>query len=222
MISVTDCIAGSRYKFEDKRIGVVTPTYFWGLPCIVRGFLGKAEFVTDYLYLVATYGTTTGAVRPYAEKAMGRKFDSAFSVRMADNYTPMFDISTPGKLAKFTSHTEEEAARVVACVLECRKGIKNKPVLPMFLVKCTAQVLFNGSARKTSNFYVRENCVGCAKCAAKCPVQAIKMKDGRPEWVKDKCELCLGCLHRCPVFAIHYGNGATEKHGQYTNPNVDI
>lgn len=47
------------------------------------------------------------------------------------------------------------------------------------------------------------------------------MRGGKPVWIKNKCEICLGCLHRCPKFAIQYGKN-TEKHGQYTNPNVKL
>lgn len=32
---------------------------------------------------------------------------------------------------------------------------------------------------------------------------------------------CIGCLHRCPKFSIQYENH-TKKHGQYTNPNVNV
>lgn len=41
------------------------------------------------------------------------------------------------------------------------------------------------------------------------------MKDGCPVWKAEECEMYLGCLHRCPKFAISYGNGKTDRHGQY-------
>ena len=47
------------------------------------------------------------------------------------------------------------------------------------------------------------------------------MRERKPVWVKEKCALCLGCLHRCPKFAIQYGK-RTQRHGQYTNPNVTL
>lgn len=77
------------------------------------------------------------------------------------------------------------------------------------------------AARRTAHFRVEDSCIGCGLCARKCPVQAIRMENGRPVWVQDRCALCLGCLHRCPRFAIQYGKH-TKQHGQYTNPNVRI
>ena len=66
--------------------------------------------------------------------------------------------------------------------------------------------------RKTKNLSVNKDvCVGCGVCAKKCPV-----------WKSEECEMCLGCLHRCPKFAISYGNGKTDRHGQYKNPYTRI
>ena len=62
-VSIPECTGRNRYVFEDKTIGVVSPTYFWGLPSIVKEFLEKASFKTEYLYFVATYGTTPGEYR---------------------------------------------------------------------------------------------------------------------------------------------------------------
>ena len=36
--AITDCIADNSFIFKDDRIGIVTPTYFWGLPSIVNDF----------------------------------------------------------------------------------------------------------------------------------------------------------------------------------------
>ena len=66
-----------------------------------------------------------------------------------------------------------------------------------------------------------EHVEGFAKECAVVTHSKLEMKDGKPVWVADKCVMCLGCLHRCPKFAINYGKN-TQKHGQYTNPNVKV
>lgn len=84
-VSIVDCINENRYTFEDAEIGVVSPTYDWGLPSIVREFLGKASFHGAYLYFIATYGTTPGAAGQKANKAIRQQEISAYySVRMVD------------------------------------------------------------------------------------------------------------------------------------------
>lgn len=37
-ISIVDCINENHYDFEADMIGIVSPTYDWGLPSIVKNF----------------------------------------------------------------------------------------------------------------------------------------------------------------------------------------
>ena len=69
-VFIPEAIRQGRYVFEDDNIGIISPTYNWGLPSIVKEFLDRADFHTDYLYFVATYGTTTGASGKMADKAI--------------------------------------------------------------------------------------------------------------------------------------------------------
>ena len=222
MLSIVDCINNNEYEFSDKTIGIISPTYDWGLPSLVKEFLNKATFQTEYLYYIATYGTTPGASGKMACKAIkGRKIDAYYAVQMADTWTPIFDLSTSEKVAKFTQKTESDIETTICNIKKRHTNNHMTPHTPMFITKWIAEPIYNKKVRLTSNFSVETSCIGCGLCAKKCPVQAIKMKDKKPIWIKDKCVMCLGCLHRCPKFAIQYGKN-TKKHGQYTNPNVKI
>ena len=112
--SIADCIQRGEYSFTDGVIGIVSPTYFWGLPSIVKEFFEKAYFHADYLCFISTYGTTPGASGHIAGRAIrGKSVDAFYSVRMADTWTPIFDLSTPEKTAVFTRRTEAEIDRVI-------------------------------------------------------------------------------------------------------------
>lgn len=222
MLSIVDCVRNDQYTFSDKTIGIISPTYDWGLPSIVKEFLEKAFFQTEYLYYIATYGTTPGASGAIANKAIqSRKINAYYSVKMADTWTPIFDLSTPEKVAKYTKNTETEISSIIRNIKERNTNRYMSPRTPAIFTELIAQPLYDRKVRCTSNFRVQDNCVGCGLCAKKCPIQAIEMQNKRPVWIKDKCVMCLGCLHRCPKFAIQYGKN-TKKHGQYTNPNVTV
>ena len=222
MLPIVDCIRDGQYVFADKKIGIISPTYDWGLPSIVKEFLQKASFQTEYLYYVATYGTTPGASGAIANKAIqDRKIDAYYSVQMADTWTPIFDLSTPKKVAKYTRNTEAEINSIIHSIRQYSTNCYMSPHTPAFITEWIAEPIYNDKVRRTAHFCVENTCIGCGLCARKCPVQAIEMQKRRPVWVKDKCVMCLGCLHRCPKFAIQYGKN-TKKHGQYTNPNVKV
>lgn len=220
-LSIADCFRQGRFAFADEAIGVVSPTYDLGLPSIVREFLTRASFQTAYLYFVATCGTTPGAIGAMANRAIrGREIDAYYCVRMPDTWTPIFDLSTPEKVAKYTRNTEAEIDRALRGVRERRVIRRMFPRTPAIFTDLIAGPIYE-RVRRTAHFRVEDGCVGCGLCARKCPVQAIEMRNGRPVWVRDKCVMCLGCLHRCPKFAIQYGR-RTKKHGQYANPNVKV
>ena len=66
IISIEEATKAGNFKYElaDDRLGILTPTYDWGLPSIVYEFLEKLEIKCDskpYTFYVGTFGTITGA-----------------------------------------------------------------------------------------------------------------------------------------------------------------
>lgn len=73
-LSIVDCIRAGRFAFAGEVVGIVSPTYDWGLPSIVEEFLKQARVEAEYLFFAATYGTTPGAAGYMAGRALaGRK-----------------------------------------------------------------------------------------------------------------------------------------------------
>lgn len=217
-VSMMDCLNRQEYAFPDcEMVGIVTPTYAWGLPDVVERFLQNVRFESRYTFFIATYGTTPGNTLYFAEQFLQRKCDAAFSIRMPDNFTPWFDLSDA---AAVNAQNEKATAYLndVICLIRKREtGNFMKNAAPDFTS------IFHGMAydwlRKTSRFRVEDTCIGCGLCAAQCPSGAIAIQNGKPVWTKPKCTMCLGCLHRCPKFAIQYGN--SKAHGQYQHPPVN-
>lgn len=226
-MSIVTCINEKRYCFENEKVlGVVSPTYFWRLPRIVAAFLENIQMKNcAYTFFVLSYGTTTGSAVHFTEKLMqenNQKFDAYYSVIMPDTWTPMFDLTDQKKVDAKLNEGEQQLQDIIQKIQSNSNGDFAKGKLPVLITALPSLYMYH-TERKTKYLSVNKDiCIGCGFCAKKCPVQAIAMKDGYPVWKEKECEMCLGCLHRCPKFAIQYGNGKTNKHGQYRNPNTTI
>ena len=152
----------------------------------------------------------------------GQKFDAYYSVIMPDTWTPVFDLTDKNRVDKWLSDGKKQLERVIDNIISKRKGDFIDRKLPRWITAIPTAYMYE-TERKTKNLSVNKDiCIGCGVCAKKCPAGAIQMKDGYPVWKPEECEMCLGCLHRCPKFAISYGNGKTDRHGQYRNPYTRI
>lgn len=56
------------------------------------------------------------------------------------------------------------------------------------------------------SFYASGSCDACGQCLRQCPVEAIKLVDGRPFWTST-CESCMHCMNNCPKKAIETAHG---------------
>ena len=209
-------------KVEDQMV-LVYPNYCGGVPSVIREFLQKNIFQISKdakLILVITYGNNTGAsaaiATKYFKKNTGRTFDAMYSVKMPDNWTPVFDLTNAEAVAATNAKADEEIDGIIRKIKMGIDGDHVNDKLGKFM-----EVVYPGfykTLSKTSHLHVEDTCIGCGLCAKNCPVSAIEMKDGKPAWVKKNCAMCLGCLHRCPKFAIQYDD-KTKNHGQYLHPD---
>ncbi|MFZ5351099.1 MAG: EFR1 family ferrodoxin [Bacillota bacterium] len=69
-------------------------------------------------------------------------------------------------------------------------------------------------------FYCDNKCKHCSTCAKVCPVNNIRMDNGRPIW-NHHCEQCFACLQWCPEEAIQYGKKTTGRK-RYHHPDVKL
>ncbi|MBR9936066.1 EFR1 family ferrodoxin [Oscillospiraceae bacterium Marseille-Q3528] len=225
-VSITDCYKEQMFSFDKKckTLGIVSPTYSWGLPVIVTEFLQRLDVShkPDYLFFIATYGTTPGQTGRFADHILAPKglpLSAKFSVKMPDTWTPIFDLSNKEKVRRINDHAELAIDSMIKQIKDFTVGDFMKNKIPYPLAKIGYHIEYD-AMRKTKHFSVEDTCVGCGLCAKNCPISAIKLKDRKPEWMKEQCVMCLACLHHCPKFAIQYGKH-TKKHGQYVHDSFD-
>ena len=215
-------VLGRGVSIDDLMI-LVYPNYCGGVPSVIREFLQKNIFQISKdakLILVITYGNNTGAsssiATKYFKKNTKRTFDAMYSVKMPDNWTPVFDLTNAEEVAEINRKADEEIDGIIRKIKMGIDGDHVNDKLGKFM-----EAVYPGfykSLSQTSHLSVEDTCIGCGLCAQNCPVSAIKIKNGKPTWTKKNCIMCLGCLHRCPKFAIQY-DGKTKEHGQYLHPD---
>ncbi len=205
------------YSFDDDDyLGFVFPVYFYGVPSIVKDFAKKfTASGHPFIFSVITCGGSIAAADGMFEKALGLKINASYSVKMPDNYIPMYNVPSTLEAKERLEAADKNIDKIIPLLVKKQeKSISNN-------VKDRAQTLamyaMYDPMRTTKKFYVTENCISCGKCATNCPVDAIQIKDGIPQWVSKKCVQCLACIHRCPTAAIQYGK-STEKRNRYVNP----
>lgn len=204
------------------RVIWVFPVYSWGVPPVVARLIKNIDIPgagQAVHHAVMTCGDDVGrADRMWRSLVNGRgwKAGAAFSVQMPNTYVLMkgFDVDLK-TLEKEKIANAAPRCRAIASRIEDFNGeeyadvvsggfawVKTKIVYPYF-------VKFEMSPKP---FHFTENCIGCGKCAAICPMKNITMAERRPHWGAD-CALCLGCYHVCPQHAVAYGK-ATARKGQ--------
>ena len=169
---------------KEENLGIVFPTHFWEMPAIMRAFMEKASITAEgenYTFAIATYGTTPGCSGTDAKKLMRKKgidLIAAFSLKMPDNWTPMFDLSDAEKVRRQNVEADKNLAVLIGNIKARVKGNHATPKAPYFVRTMSDKMYLK--ARRTSNFYVEDTCIGCGLCAKQCPVQAIKIQNGKP------------------------------------------
>ncbi|MCD8104469.1 MAG: EFR1 family ferrodoxin [Lachnospiraceae bacterium] len=227
-VSIADCVKTGCYHFsleQKEMLGFVTPVYLMSLPAVVVDFVRKLELEAagdHYVWHTVTYGRMPGPVSSQLAELLAEKkiiLQAAFRVQILSSFTPIFSVCDKKKVAKKIAASEPEINKVIDQIGKKTLDEKASVISSKTEKRIQRFQSYYDKIRKTGPFHVKDNCIGCGKCAELCPVNAIELEESKPVWTKDKCVLCLGCLHNCPQFAIQYGN-RTEKHGQYLHPSI--
>ena len=207
-----------------ERIGIVFPVYFWGLPLIVERFLNEMKIEGNpYLFAVATFGLWPGKALELAEGVLrrrGMQMNTGFFIKMPDNYILWYGAKSQAAQTKCFQNEKEKIKKISRVFLskantpieKSRYGIDRLLTVPV------NRLSVKKFSATSSKFSVNNDCIGCGRCAGICPVQNIRLENGKPKW-ENQCEACLACIQRCPKLAINY-NHKTERRKRYVNPYV--
>ncbi|MCF0120296.1 MAG: flavodoxin [Oscillospiraceae bacterium] len=206
--------AGDLSPLESEKAWViVSPTYAWQLPRIVRDHIDATALVgSREVYFVLTCGSGIGAagehLRPLAEKK-GLTYKGCKKLVMPENYVAMFPVPDEAKsreIVRKALPVIDETADVIS-----RGGIiTEKLTAGSRLLSGFINNGFYRVALKDDKYTVSDACTGCMLCEKLCPKNYIGMKDGKPTWNGD-CTQCMACICHCPAEAIEYGRHSVGK-----------
>lgn len=193
---------------ECRRVVFVVPTYAWRIPRIVEQWILRSSFKKGAkVYFVMNCGDSIGNAASYV-KALCRKKEfrcmGCAQVLMPENY-----------IAMFTAPGEEKARKIVRMAVpaieELAQRIKADQAFSAVntgmagcLLSSLGNRIFYPVFVHDKKFTADENCISCGKCAAVCPLNNIRMNNGKPQW-EGTCTHCMACITGCPEKAIEYG-----------------
>ena len=216
LLSMNDRIkAGDTSPIEvNERLIIVTPTYAWRIPRIVRDWLTKTEFPgAKRAWFVMNCGSEIGNAAKYNRTLCQEKqlsYMGTAQIIMPENYIAMFDAPRAEEARQIVDRAESDIDRAATAIAENqafpppRDNLYDRfmsgPVNPIFYAFCV----------KAKAFTVSDACIGCGKCAALCPTNNITIQNGKPVWGGD-CTHCMACICYCPAEAIEYGKKSLGK-----------
>ena len=242
LIPIASMVDQDIIKVDSDVTGIVFPVYYGELPVIIKRFAEKLDGLENkYIFAVCTFGGSAGYSLKLLRQIIqvrGGELSATYRVHMPQNafYKPrehpsILSARWRKKLGKFIDNTNKRA-----------KGefFKNIFILPVLGLADYIVHHMRSSYRKSfiklsnaspdldtdelihlndTSFSVDDRCSGCGICVRVCPVNNIRMKGDKPEWLHH-CENCLACYNWCPTKAIR--NGIASKGYYYRHPDIKI
>ena len=197
-----------------QNVVLVTPTYAWRIPRIAADWLSKTELVgAERIWFVMDCGGEIGNAAKYnrllAEKKQLSYMGTA-QIVMPENYIAMFDAPQTEKARKIVERAEPDIEDVILHIRT--NGAFPAPRNNFYdhFMSGPVNPIFYRFFVKADAFQASDGCTGCGTCVAKCPLNNIHLKDGKPVWGRN-CTHCMACICYCPMKAIEYGKKSIGK-----------
>ena len=200
LVNLNDRIKASDTSLVEtgERVIIVTPTYAWRIPRVVRDWLRKTELRgAKRSWFVMTCGSEIGAEK--AISCMGTA-----QIVMPENYIAMFSAPQADKARQIVAQAEPSIDRAIAAIQSNQSFAPTRNNLYDRFMSGPVNPIFYKFFVKADAFTVSDTCIGCGQCVKRCPMNNVTLKDGKPSWGK-VCTHCMACIGYCPVSAIEYG-----------------
>ena len=192
----------------DERLIIVTPTYAWRIPRVVRDWLLKTELHdAKQAWFVMTCGSEIGNADKYNRDLCVEKglvCMGTAQIVMPENYIAMFSAPQADEARQIVAKAEPSIDRAIAAIQSNQPFAPTRNNLYDRFMSGSVNPIFYKCFVKADAFTVSDACIGCGQCAKLCPMNNVTLKNGKPVWGKN-CTHCMACICYCPVSAIEYG-----------------
>jgi len=212
---------GDTSPVEDQ-VGLVFPVYMYRMPHAVVRFVMQLQTRAP-VFAVATMGGDPGDLFITVRSLFGQqglKLSAGLGVAIQSNYISMGGAPEDAQL---TSKLEAAEARMdeIAGIIksgEERVEVDHSRFRTMVHPGMLYKLGYKYASVTDKNYRLDEGCDGCGICELVCPVNNVKMVDGRPTW-NSLCEQCMACLQWCPQEVIQVKD-KTRGFKRYHHPSV--
>ena len=205
--------------YSEKPYIICAPVYVCEMPMFMAKYLKKLKFTGSrevyFIFTSGGYCGISGLLAKWMFIKKGKRYKGHAEVKLPRNYVandsyPMLTIEeiedriiNAYRQLDDIVHTIETGGKLTARKVQLWEILVTVPFTPLW---CRFKL-------KADDFYAKDVCIGCGKCAKLCPLNNIAIVDKKPVW-GDHCTHCMACIGNCPVEAIHYGM-ITQKKRQY-------
>ena len=208
---------------EEKRIGIVFPTYSYDAPLLVKDLLRRIRISKDaYIYVIVTCGSDTGNAINTAMRILGeRGLKLVYSRKVCgpDSSAIAFGNNANTQFDRYASIPEQlEAIAIDVTAGRCDLEYQHKTMTGRLVNNTVVFPIATWLMKQEVNV---DKCVGCSICAKVCPCQNIVIENKKARIADhDHCTQCLACVHFCPQQAIEIRGRKTKKEQQFHNPSI--
>lgn len=222
-LSIPQVIHNNSQEYTAESIGIVSPVYGHELPPMVKEFMKKAKFKTDYFYMILTYGNRHGGVSELAKHFCDECKITVNYINvlvMVDNWLPSFDMNEQKKIDK---HIDENLEKILADLSAHKNMISEVTEND----RAAHKEFLNRMSQMPENAWqhlilIKKNCIGCGICEKVCPSGSIRVENGSAVHIPGNCQTCLACAHACPQKAIGLTVPEVNPDARYRNEHISL